>query len=223
MILTLLFSWKYNDYSWHLTHYIWHHSHCICAATPAVLLPSQQLWKLSHLAHVWYHTHSTWHHNHTLWHHSSVSMTSQPLHSCHQTPTYDITSRVYDISSPIPVTSQTLCLWIHINNIYHQIHGVETIQQLYLKSQPPYVFLCDHTQCVHDITDTVLMTWHLLYLWHNMHCIWHLTHDLWYHNALSITSIYYISYQTDYIWQHIHCISVITPRLLIIQPQFYIW
>ena len=23
------------------------------------------------------------------------------------------------------------------------------------------------------------MTWHLLYLWHIMHCIWQLTHDLW--------------------------------------------
>ena len=28
------------------------------------------------------------------------------------------------------------------------------------------------------------MTWHLLYLWHIMHCIWHLTHDLWHHNTL---------------------------------------
>ena len=37
------------------------------------------------------------------------------------------------------------------------------------------------------------MTWHLLYLWHNMHCMWHLTHDLWYHNPLSIPSVYYIS------------------------------
>ena len=52
-----------------------------------------------------------------------------------------------------------------------------------------------------------------------MHCIWHLTHDLWYQNSLSITSVYYISYQTDYIWQHIHCISVITPRISIINPH----
>ena len=68
------------------------------------------------------------------------------------------------------------------------------------------MYLCDHTQCIHDLSHTVLMTWHLIYLWLNVHCIWHLTHDLWHHNTLSITSVYYISYQTDYIWQHLHCI-----------------
>ena len=60
MLSMLLLSWKHN-YTWHLTHYIWHHSHCICAATPTVLLPSQQLWKVSLLEHIWYHTH-TWLH-----------------------------------------------------------------------------------------------------------------------------------------------------------------
>ena len=78
-------------------------------------------------------------------------------------PTYDTTSRVYDISSPIPVTSQTLCLWIQVNYISHQTHGGKSIQPLYLKSQPQYVYLCDHTHCVDDITHTVFMTWHLLY------------------------------------------------------------
>ena len=213
MMSMLLLSWKHNDYTWNLTHNIWQHSHCICAATPTVLLPSQQLWKLSHL-----HTYDIIHtlNDNTitlydtipqyLWHHSHC------IHDI-RSPTYDITSRVYDIMSHIPVTSQTLCLWIHINNIYNQTNGAETIQPLCLKSQTPYVYLWDHTQCIHDITHTVLMTWRLLYLRHNMHCILHLTHDLWYHNTLSITSVYYISYQTDYIWQHIHCISVITPRL----------
>ena len=143
-----------------------------------------------------------------LWHHS---------HCIHDTrsPVYDIISRVCDISSPIPVTIQTICLWIHINNIYHQTHGAETIQPLYLKSQHPCVYLCDHTHSIHDITYTVLMIWHLLYLWHIIHCIWHLTmiYDI---TTVSVTSVYYISYQTDYIWQHIHCISVITPRLSVI-------
>ena len=47
---------------------------------------SQEFWKLSHLAHIWHHTHSTWHHSHTLLYHSSVFMTSEPLHSWHQIP-----------------------------------------------------------------------------------------------------------------------------------------
>ena len=46
----------------------------------------------------------------TVWHHNYC------IHDI-RFPTYDITSRVYDISSPIPVTSQTLCLWIHVNCI----------------------------------------------------------------------------------------------------------
>ena len=124
MISTLLLSWKHNNYTWHLTHYIWHHSHCICAATPAVSMPSQQLWKSSKLAHVWHHTHSTWHHNHSLWHHLSVFMTSQPLHSWHQIPyiwhhlhglwrlipyTCDITDTMFVNTYQLYLTSNTWC------------------------------------------------------------------------------------------------------------------
>ena len=46
----------------------------------------------------------------TVWHHNHC------IHDI-RVPTYDITSRVYDISNPIPVTSQILCLRIHVNNI----------------------------------------------------------------------------------------------------------
>ena len=45
-----------------------------------------------------------------LWHHNHC------IHDI-RSPTYDITSRVYDISLPIPVTSQTLCLMM-INKQY---------------------------------------------------------------------------------------------------------
>ena len=146
-------------------------------------------------------THTVRHHNHCI---HDINL-----------PTCDISYRVYDIPSPIPVTSQKLCLWKHVNYISQQTHGAKTIQQLYLKSQPLYVYLCVHTHCINDITHTVFMTGHLQYLWHSMHCIWNLTHNLWHHNTLPITSVYYISHQTDYIWQHIHCISLITPRLSI--------
>ena len=150
---------------------------------------------------------------------------------------YDITATAFMTSNPLHMTSTSGImtsrppyLWHHrhyvceyILTIFNIKHMVQRQYNQYLKSQPPYVYLCDHTHCIDDITYTVLMTWHLLYLWHNMHCIWHLTHDLWHYNTLSITSVYYISYQTDYIWQHFHCISVITPRLSIIQPPLYVW
>ena len=167
-----------------------------------------------------------------------------PSHCIHDIRSYtcDITSRVYDILSPIPVTSLTLCLWIHINNIYHETHGAETIHPLYLKSQPPYVYLCVHTQCIHDISHTVLMTLRLLYIWNTMHCvcIWYLTHDLWHNNTLSITSVYYISYKTSvyyisyqtdyyltahplYLCHHTQIIGHITTIVYMITQAQYVW
>ena len=55
----------------------------LCGHT-TLSMPSQQLWKSSHLAHVWHHTHPTSHQIQTLWHQSSVFRTSQTLHSWHQ-------------------------------------------------------------------------------------------------------------------------------------------
>ena len=106
MISPILLSWK-HEYIWHLTHHIWHHIHCISVVTPPLSMPSQQLWKSSHLAHVWHHT---LHHIHTydinsqyLWHHKPCILNIR-------SPIYDITSMVYNISSPITVASQPLYL-----------------------------------------------------------------------------------------------------------------
>ena len=157
--------------------YWWYHTNCISEITSAII---------HNIISILYDmTDTVRHHNHC-------------IHDI-KLPTYDISYRVYDVSSPIHLTSPKLRLWIHVNYISHQTHGAKTIQPLYLKSQPPYVYLCVHTHCINDITHTVFMTWHLQYLWHNIHCIWHLTHDLSHYNTLSITSVYYISYQTDYI------------------------
>ena len=82
--ITHIVSWKQSDYTWNLTHCIWHHSHCICMVKPTLSMPSQQLWKSSHLAHVWHHTPPTSHQVQTLWLQSSVFRTSQTLHSWHQ-------------------------------------------------------------------------------------------------------------------------------------------
>ena len=124
----------------------WHHTNCISEITSAIIHDI--------LSIVYNITATVWHHNHCI--HDIRFLT------------YDITSRVYVISSPTPVTSQTLCLWIYVNCIYHQTHSAKTIQPLYLKSQPPYVHLCDHTHYINDITHTVFMKWNLLYLCHNI-------------------------------------------------------
>ena len=90
-------------------------------------------------------------------------MPSQSLHSRYQIPYkwHDLQGLWHLV--PIHVTSHPLCLWIHVNYIKHQTQGSKKIQPLYVKSKPPYLYLCDHTDCVDDITHTVFMTWHLLY------------------------------------------------------------
>ena len=120
---------------------------------------------------------------------------------------------------------------IHINYIWHQTHYVKTIQQLYLTSRPPCLYLCDHTHCIDDITGTLFITSHLLYIWHNMHCIWHLTHDLCNQNTLFMTSnlLYltshrlYLTAHALYLCHHTQIIDHIMPILcMITQPQ-YVW
>ena len=129
-------------------------------------------------------------------------------------PTYDNTSRVYDISSPY--------MWHHSHYVCEYMSTIFNIKRRVLTQYNRYMWNHNLHICICVITQTVLMKKHTRYLWHGTYYIygtictvWHLTHDVWHHNTLSITSVYYISYQTDYISQLIHCISVITPRLLI--------
>ena len=116
------------------------HTHlywCIALSTT-----SQQMCKSSHLSHVWHHTQSTSHHIHTLWHQWSCFMTSQTLHSWHL------------ISS----------LWHHINSLGNHTTLCMTSSPWYLTSCPLY--LCHHTHPIDDITATIWMVSHPVYLWH---------------------------------------------------------
>ena len=154
--ITILLSWQHNDYTWHLTLHFdttatvsvsshkWHTHLYRCSA---VSMTSQQLCESSHLAHVWHHTQPISPHIHTLWHQWSCYMTSQTLHSWHQ------------ISS----------LWHHIHPLGHHTTLCMTSSPLYLKSRP--LCLCHHTQPIDDITATIWMASHPVYLWHHIPCI----------------------------------------------------
>ena len=81
--------------------YWWYHINCISVITSA---------KVHNIIYIVYDmTHTVWHRNHC-------------FHGI-RFPTYHITSRIYDMSSPIAVTSQTLCLWIYVTifNIKHMV------------------------------------------------------------------------------------------------------
>ena len=110
-------------------------------------MTSQQVCKSSHLAHVWHHTQSTSHHIHTLWHQRSCFMPPQTLYSWHQ------------ISS----------VWHHIHSLGHHTTLCMTSSPLYLTSRPLY--LCHLTHPIEDITATIWMVSHPVYLWHHIPCI----------------------------------------------------
>ena len=142
----------------HDSHYIGYCVHCICVITSTVLMISQQIY-------LWDHIHCNSRHLIHSIRHDSHCMSSQPLHSWHQIP----------------------YIWHHLQGWWHLVPYTCDIRdtmfvntcQLYLTSntrrwdntttisetQPPYVYLCDHTHCINDITHTVFMTWHLKYLW----------------------------------------------------------
>ena len=122
----------------------WHTHLYRCSS---VSMTSQQVCKSSHFAHVWHHTQSKSHHTHTLWHQWSGYMASQTLHSWHQ------------ISS----------IWHHIHSLGHHNILCMTSTPLYLTSCPLYV--CNHTHPIEDITATIWMVSHPVYLWHHIPCI----------------------------------------------------
>ena len=81
--------------------YWWYHTNCISEITSAIVH--------NIISIVYDMTPTVWHRNHC-------------FHGI-RFPTYHITSRIYDMSSPIAVTSQTLCLWIYVTifNIKHMV------------------------------------------------------------------------------------------------------
>ena len=206
--IATLYSWHQSYYISPHTDYIWKHIHCISVITPRLSI-IQCYCMYGNTATICMTTYELHMASRPLFMISHNVMISHPMYSCHQpqdtchhmhwfwTITYSV------LTVPLYQTKPQY-LWCHIYFRHDITHPVSDIASTVSLSSKP------------DITHTVFMIWHLLYLWHIIHCIWYLTHDLWHHNTLSITSVYYISYQTDYIWQHFHCISVITPRLSVI-------
>ena len=149
--ITILLSSQHNAYTWHFTRHIWHHSrvsvsshrwHTHLYRCIALSMTSPQVCKLSHLAHIWHHTECTSHHIHTLWHQWSCFITSQTMHSWHQ------------FSS----------LWPHIHSLGHHTTLCMISSPLYLTWGPLY--LCHHAQPIDDITATIGVVSHPVYLWH---------------------------------------------------------
>ena len=88
----------------------WTSCHCICVITSTLLMISHELYFCDDIRY------NSQHHIHCI-RHDSHCMISQPVHSWHQIPY--IWHHLQVLCHPVPynVTSQTQCLWIHVNYI----------------------------------------------------------------------------------------------------------
>ena len=107
--------------------YWWYHTNYISEITSAIIHDIISI--------LYDMTETVWHHNH--WFHGI------------RFPTYHITCRIYDMPSPIAVTSQTLSLWIYVTifNIKHTV----------LRQYNHYIWNHNLHICICVITDTLLM------------------------------------------------------------------
>ena len=195
--------------AWHHTHCIRHHTHCILFITisplishprlyditPTICVTSYSLYTTSH--------HSLCHHTTYLWHHSlytrnHIQYVGQHIHYtrdiiatnlCHHTHTIDI------IIPTLCMTSHSAYEWQilhytrhHILTLWHQTTIFMTSYPLYLRSYPLY--LCNHIQCIDDISPTATMRSHPLYM---------TSYPL------------YMTSQSMYVCNHTHIFNDITP------------
>ena len=123
--------------------------------TPIIFMTSYPIYMISPILLSWQHNNSTWHFTHYIWHQSHcISVV---------TPSVLMTSQQVCKSSHLAyVLHDTHSTWNHIDNLWYQCSVFTTSQPLTLTSYPSY--LCHHIHCIDDITPTVFMKSHLLYM-----------------------------------------------------------
>ena len=161
------------------------------------------------------------------------------------------------------MSSQNLYVWHHTHYIWHHIHSLWHHTSLFMTSSPQYLtshpvyltsrplYLCSHTHSINDISDTLCMITHTVYMWRSIHDIYDIMSTMygnrtlcgWYHtrhmcdiicttdditSTLSQQTIIYMVSHPLQIWhhthcirQHTHCIFVITTSPLISYPLLY--
>ena len=89
-------------------------------------------------------------------------------------PTYDITSRIYDIPSPY--------MWHHSHYVCEYMSTIFNVKHRLLRQYNRYMWNHNLHNCIYVVTPTVPMIYHTLYLWHGT-----------YYNYGSICTVYDIS------------------------------
>ena len=130
------------------------------------------------------------------------------------------------------MSSQSLYVWHHMHYIWHHIHSLWHHTTLLMMSSPLYLtihpryltslplYLSNHTHSLSDITATLCMISHNVYIWYPIHCTYDIIHTMYdtttlfaFYTTLGIcvTSfalemILHPLYHTksQYLWCHLH-------------------
>ena len=127
---------------YHHTNYIWHCAHCICVITSTVLMISHKLYFWDHICY---------NSRHLIHLYDMTATVCHPNHCIHDIrfPTYDITSRVYDISSPY--------MWHHSHYVCEYMSTIFSIKHRVLRQYNHYMWNHNLHICICVITQTVSM------------------------------------------------------------------
>ena len=174
---------------WHRIHYIQCHTQCLYdkkislsdlkhilsaitstlyVITPTLLKTSHQLCKTSQVAYVCHHVHYTLHNINSLRQQPLVFMISHALYWWHHMHYiwHVIYCVWYHIHYMCDIT-QCLYLWndtlyiSDLSTLYGITNNIMTIQSL-----------CNFTATMSDITPTVSVSSHPVYIWHHSHCVY---------------------------------------------------
>ena len=100
-------------------------------------------------------------------------LTSHQLYLCHHTHWMNF------IKPSVCMTSQPLCVWHHMHYMWHHIHNLGHHATSGMTSGPAYLtslplYLCHHSHRIEDITATICMTSHPVYLWYLIHYMYNI-------------------------------------------------
>ena len=144
------------------------------------------------------------------------------------------------------MSSQPLYVWHHMHYIWHHIHYLWHHTTLFMMSSPLNLtwhplyqtsrplYLCNHTHSTNDITATLCMTSHTVYMWHPIHYICDIISTMYDNTTLCVVDTtlgicvtsfalhmiqhpLYLS-KLQYLWCHIHFRHDITPTVSDIAP-----
>ena len=187
----------------------------------------------SHMLYWWYNSCSIYDITSTVYMAQyALYMTSHPRFMISQHLTYDIKAIISYLTPILSDSTSTVSLLPHTDYQSYNSHCMYdtatifmTSYELHMTSHPLFMILhhavishplyschhtqdtCHHTNCSWTISYSVLIIPHLLYVWHETHCIYDLTGILY---VITLT-LYDITIL--YSWRHIHSIHDGTPTL----------